>query len=145
MVVASPKASFGLPEAKRGLFAGAGGLSRLVRIVGLPVATEVALVGRVLTAQEALNFQVINRVSKTHESLLEETVALAASIGDMSPDAVIVTRSGLREALENGSVERASQITSEKYGAALAGAPNTMIGLLAFAQKKKPEWQPAKL
>jgi enoyl-CoA hydratase/carnithine racemase len=145
MVVASPKATFGLPEAKRGLFAGAGGLSRLVRITGLPIATEVALAGRVLSAEEALRFQVINKVSKTPESLLEETIELAASIGDMSPDAVIVTRSGLRQALETASVERASQLTSEKYGAALAASPNTMIGLLAFAQKKKPEWVPAKL
>jgi enoyl-CoA hydratase/carnithine racemase len=145
MVVASPRATFGLPEAKRGLFAGAGGLSRLVRITGLPIATEVALAGRVLTAEEALRFQVINRVSKSHETVVQEAVDLAASIGDMSPDAVIVTRSGLRQALETGSVERASQLTSEKWGAALAAAPNTIIGLAAFAQKKKPEWVPSKL
>jgi enoyl-CoA hydratase/carnithine racemase len=145
MVVASPKATFGLPEAKRGLYAGAGGLSRLVRITGLPIATEVALAGRVLSAEEALKHNIINKVSKTHASVVQEAVDLAASIGDMSPDAVIVTRSGLRQALETASVERATQLTQEKYGKALAEAPNTMIGLTAFAQKKKPEWLPSKL
>jgi len=145
MVVASPKASFGLPEAKRGLYAGAGGLSRLVRITGLPIATEVAMTGRVLSAEEALKFNVINKVSKSHSTVVQEAVDLAATIGDMSPDAVIVTRSGLRQALETASVERASQITQEKYGKALAEAPNTMIGLTAFAQKKKPEWVASKL
>lgn len=145
MVVASPKATFGLPEAKRGLYAGAGGLSRLVRITGLPIASEIAMAGRTLTAAEALKYNIINRVSSTHESCVPEAVALAASIGELSPDAVIVTRSGLREALEVGSVERASQLTAEKYARKLAEGENMIIGLTAFAQKKKPNWVPSKL
>jgi enoyl-CoA hydratase/carnithine racemase len=145
MVVASPKASFGLPEAKRGLYAGAGGLSRLVRITGLPIASEIAMAGRTLTAPEALKYNIINRVSATHESCVTEAVALAASIGELSPDAVIVTRSGLREALEVGSVERASQLTAEKFARKLAEGENMVIGLTAFAQKKKPNWVPSKL
>jgi enoyl-CoA hydratase/carnithine racemase len=145
MVVASPKASFGLPEAKRGLYAGAGGLSRLVRITGLPIATEIAMTGRTLSADEALKYGVINKVSKTQESVVDEAIDLAKSIGEMSPDAVIVTRSGLREALEQGSVERASQITQERFGRALALAENTSIGLDAFAKKQKPNWVASKL
>jgi enoyl-CoA hydratase/carnithine racemase len=145
MLVASPQASFGLPEAKRGLYAGAGGLSRLVRITGLPIATEVAMTGRVLSATEALKYNIINKVSATHASVVDEAVDLAKSIGEMSPDAIIVTRSGLREALEQGSVERASQITQEKYGRALALAENTTIGLDAFAKKQKPNWVASKL
>jgi enoyl-CoA hydratase/carnithine racemase len=145
MLVASPRATFGLPEAKRGLYAGAGGLSRLVRITGLPIATEIAMTGRTLSAAEALQYGVINKVSATHGSVVDEAIELAKSIGDMSPDAVIVTRSGLRESLEQGSVERASQITQEKYGRALALAENTTIGLTAFAQKQKPNWVASKL
>lgn len=145
MIVASPRAQFGLPEAKRGLFAGAGGLSRLVRLVGITIASEVAMCGRTLTAGEAFKYGIANRVSKTHESVVDEAVELASQIADLSPDAIIVTRSGLREALETGSVERASQITAEKYGKALAEGDNMMIGLMAFAQKKKPQWVPSKL
>lgn len=145
MIVASPTATFGLPEAKRGLYAGAGGLSRLVRITGLPIATEVAMTGRVLSAPEALKFNVINKVSASPSTVVEEAVELAKSIGDMSPDAVIVTRSGLREALEQGSVERASQVTQERFGKALAEAENTVIGLTAFAKKEKPKWVASKL
>lgn len=145
MVVASPTASFGLPEAKRGLYAGAGGLSRLVRITGLPIASEIAMAGRTLSAEEALKYNIINRISASPSSVVDEAVKLAASIGDLSPDAVIVTRSGLREALENGSVERASQITAEKYARHLALAENTTIGLEAFAKKQKPKWVPSKL
>lgn len=145
MIVASPNATFGLPEAKRGLFAAAGGLSRLVRIVGLPIASEIAMAGRTLTAAEALKYNVINRISQTHESCVDEAISLAASIGELSPDAVIVTRSGLKESLEVGSVERASQLTTEKFGRKLSEGENMGIGLKAFAEKKKPVWVPSKL
>ena len=145
MIVASPRATFGLPEASRGLYAAAGGLSRLVRLVGLPVASEIAMAGRKLTAEEALRYNVINRVSKTHETVVDEAVELATAIGENSPDAIIVTRHGLREALETGSVERASQLTAERFGRSLVEGDNIKIGLMAFAQKKKPQWQPSKL
>jgi enoyl-CoA hydratase/carnithine racemase len=145
MIVASPRAQFGLPEAKRGLYAGAGGLLRLVRLVGITIASEIAMCGRTLNAQEALKYNIVNRMSKTHESVVDEAVELASQIADLSPDAIIVTRSGLREALETASVERASQLTQEKYGKALAEGENIMIGLTAFAQKKKPLWVASKL
>lgn len=145
LIVASPRAQFGLPEAKRGLFAGAGGLSRLVRTAGMMVASEVAMAGRVLSATEAERYLVVNKVSKTHESLIPEAVDLAKAISNLSPDAVIITRAGLREAWETASVERASQRTSDEYGAKLAKAENTLIGLTAFAQKKEPKWVPSKL
>jgi len=145
MIVASPQASFGLPEALRGLYAGAGGLSRLVRLVGLTIASEVALTGRRLSAEEALRYGIANKISKTHASVLDEAIAMAKSIGDLSPDAVIVTRHGLRQALETASVERASQLTAERYGRALSKGDNMKIGLAAFAQKKRPLWVPSKL
>jgi enoyl-CoA hydratase/carnithine racemase len=145
MIVASPRASFGLPEAKRGLYAGAGGLSRLVRITGLPIASEIAMAGRTLSAEEALKYNIINKISKSHATVVDEAVELAKQIGELSPDAIIVTRSGLRQALETGSVERASQLTQEKYGRALAEADNMRIGLEAFAKKQKPNWVASKL
>lgn len=52
MVVASPKASFGLPEATVGLYAAAGGLPRIVHTAGLQIASEIAMTGRRLTPQE---------------------------------------------------------------------------------------------
>lgn len=145
MIVASPNAKFGLPEVSRGLYAAAGGLSRLVRLVGINLASEIAMAGRKINAQEAVQHGIANRVSRTHESLLDEAVEMAKAIADLSPDAIIVTRSGLRQALETGSVERASQITHDRYGKALAEGKNMIIGLDAFAKKKKPDWVASKL
>jgi len=145
MVVAAPTAKFGLPEASRGLYAGAGGLSRLVRVCGIYVASEVAMAGRQLTAEEALRYNVVNKISKSRETVVEEAVQLASQIAGLSPDAIIVTRHGLREALETGSVERASQRTADTYGKKLGQGENVMIGLEAFAKKQQPQWVPSKL
>ena len=145
MIVASPKAIFGLPEASRGLYAAAGGLSRLVRLAGMMVASEIAMTGRFLSAQEAVQYQIANRVSQTHESVVDEAVAMAAKVASLSPDSIIVTRSGLRESWEQGSVERASQETDLRFGAGLRDGENIRIGLRAFADKKPPQWIPSKL
>ncbi|KAL1890747.1 hypothetical protein Sste5346_008072 [Sporothrix stenoceras] len=144
MVIASPTAKFSLPETSRGLYAGAGGLARAVRIFGMQLASEIALAGRILTAQELERFGFC-RVSKTQESLVDEAVAMAKAVGLQSPDALIVTRSGLRQAWETGSLERASQITEERYGKALMEGENMKIGTAAFARKEQPKWVPSKL
>jgi enoyl-CoA hydratase/carnithine racemase len=77
--------------------------------------------------------------------VVEEAIEMAKSIGELSPDAVIVTRHGLRQALETGSVERASQLTADRYGKELMSGENLKIGLMAFAGKTKPQWVPSKL
>lgn len=145
MVIASPKASFGLPEASRGIYAAAGGLPRVMRNCGLQIASEIALTGRKLSAEEAKSFNLINRVSKTPESLIEEAIDFAKQIASISPDAILVTRQGLREAWETASVERATQITADRWTEKLMGSENTRIGLAAFAGKKQPKWVPSKL
>lgn len=144
-MVASPSASFGLPEVSVGIYAAAGGLPRIVRNCGLQIASEIALTGRRLTVEEALKYNLINRISASQASLIDEAVAVAEKIASLSPDAVIVTRAGLREAWETASVERAVQITADRYNVTLFEAPNMKIGLDAFAQKKKPQWVPSKI
>lgn len=145
MIVASPNATFGLPEAMRGLYAGAGGLSRLVRLAGITIASEVAMAARFLSAEEAAKYLIVNKVSKTHESVVDEAVALASKVASLSPDSIVVTRHGLRQSWEDGSVERASQETELRYGMALRNGDNLAIGLRAFADKKEPKWVPSKL
>ncbi|RDL40019.1 uncharacterized protein BP5553_04359 [Venustampulla echinocandica] len=145
MVVASPTAAFGLPEATVGLYAAAGGLPRVVRNCGMQIASELALTGRRLTAQEALNFNLINKISASQESVVEESIDMAKKIVALSPDAVLVTRAALRQAWETGSVERSTQLTAERYEALLFEGENMKIGLKAFKNKEKPQWVPSKI
>ncbi|KYK57000.1 hypothetical protein DCS_04007 [Drechmeria coniospora] len=144
MVVASPTATFALPEAKRGLWPAAGGLPRIARTFGMQTASEIVLAGRVLSAREAMDLG-FARVSATADSLLDEAVALAKDVADMSPDAVIVSRAGLREAWETASVEQSVQLVQDRYAKRLLSGENLRIGLVAFLTKEKPEWVPSKL
>lgn len=128
MVVASPKARFSLPEAKRGIYAAAGGLARLMRIVGLQIASEIAMTGRVISPEEGKAWQFVNRITKTHESLIEETLELAREISQLSPDALIVTKAGLREAWETGNVEVAVGKIRAQYDRKIYGGENLAEG-----------------
>ncbi|KAJ1323813.1 mevalonyl-CoA hydratase [Microdochium nivale] len=144
LVIASPTATFALPEAQRGLWAAAGGLPRVVRIFGMQLAGEIALAGRVLSAKEVEQHG-FARVSAAPETLIPEALELAGKIASMSPDAVVVTRAGLRQAWETASVERATQVIDERYARALLTGDNFRIGIAAFANKAKPEWVPSKM
>lgn len=145
MIVAAPSASFGLPEVQVGLYAAAGGLPRIVRTVGLPIASEIALTGRRLTAEEALRYNLINKISASDGAVIEDAIELANKVAQHNPDAVIVTRHGLREAWETASVEQATLHTAERFSVPLFNSPNMGIGLKAFATKTKPKWVPSKL
>ena len=145
MVVASPTAAFGLPEALRGIYAAAGGPARLVRNVGLPIASEIALTGRQLTAQEARDLHLVNKISSSPDTVIDEAIKLANDIANISPDAAIVTRASLREAWETSSVERATELVHQRFNEALLQGENAKEGLAAFAQKRKPQWKPSKL
>jgi len=145
MVIAAPNATFGLPEVQVGLYAAAGGLSRVMRTAGLQVASEIALTARRLTAPDALGYHLINKIAKSQESVVDEALEVAKRMASLSPDGIIITRAGLREAWETGSVERATQRTSERYDKLLFEGENMKIGVEAFAAKKKPLWVPSKI
>lgn len=145
MVIASPNARFGLPEPLVGVYAWSGGLPRLKRNIGLQAASDIALTGRQINAQEALDLKLVNAISQTPESCLEETIEKAKQIAAISPDGIIVTRAALREAWETGSVERAFQIIHEEYFEKLMKSENSKEGLAAFREKRKPKWTGSKL
>jgi enoyl-CoA hydratase/carnithine racemase len=70
---------------------------------------------------------------------------MAERITGLSPDAIIVTRQGLREAWENPSVQQATSTVREEYVHRLLEGENFKIGVGAFARKTAPEWVPSKL
>lgn len=110
----------------------------------MQLAGDIALTGRVLSAEELKQYGFL-RVSLSPESLLDEALRVAADIASHSPDGIIVTRAGLRQAWETASVERSAQLTDERYSRALMEGENMQIGINAFATKQKPTWVPSKL
>lgn len=147
IVLASPNATFGLPEVKRGVVALAGALPRLVRTIGKPRAMEMALTGRVVTAQEAEQWGLINRVVSDNEEggVVGQAVQMAKVIAENSPDAVIVSREGIKIGWDSVGAEEGTRIWQELWYSRLLKGDNMREGVRAFVEKRKPAWKPSKL
>lgn len=144
LVVAAEDAYFGLPEVKRGIAAIGGALPRLIRSIGLQRASEFALTGRRITAQEMHQWGLVNKVV-AKDQVVAEAVKYARMIAINSPDAIICTRAGLRQGWETAAVERAVEITLEREFAELQRGENMVEGLKAFTEKREPEWKGSRL
>jgi 3-hydroxyacyl-CoA dehydrogenase len=73
--VASPKALVGLPEVHLGILPGAGGTQRLPRLCAIPKAVEIMTSGRMVSAQEALESGIVDRLAARHDPSPEELEA----------------------------------------------------------------------
>lgn len=146
MVIAAKKATFALPEVKIGVAAQAGALPRLIRTVGKPRAMEVALTGRTLSADEAREWGLVNKVVGDRDGeVVEAAVEYAKMIAANSPDAVIVTRESVKMGWEGVGAEDGTRMANEVWGPRLLGGENLKEGVAAFVEKRKPRWKPAKL
>ena len=143
IIVAHKDAIFALPETSRGVVAVAGLLPRLTLIVGLQRASELALTGRVLTAEEAREWGLVSQV--VDGDVVAAAVELAKKIEAQSPDSVIVTRAGLRSGLDGESMEVAHRRVEEGIFRQLQAGDNIKEGLAAFVEKRPVKWTDSKL
>jgi enoyl-CoA hydratase len=135
--LASPEASFGLPEVKRGLFSGGGSSVRLPRQIPYALAMEILLTGRRFDAQEMLACGFLNRIVAP-ERLLDEAMAVARLIAENSPTAVQATKRSALEGLR-GSLPEAYAAELRHARHVFAG-PDAREGPRAFLEKRAPVW-----
>lgn len=138
LAVAADNAKFGIPEAKRGLCAAAGGLVRLPRVAPYRVAMEMALTGEFITAQRAYELGLVNRVVPTGESLAG-ALALARAIVANGPLAVAASKQVIRDQAAWSPEEiwtKQHAITRPIFASA-----DAREGAAAFAEKRAPNWQ----
>lgn len=146
LVVAAQKAAFALPEVKRGVVAMAGALPRIVRTIGRQRAMEMALTGRIVPAQEAKEWGLVNKVVGDGEGeVVAAAVEYAKMIAENSPDAVIVSREGIKMGWEGVGAEDATRIANDSWYPRLLAGENIKEGVKAFVEKRKPRWKAAKL
>lgn len=138
MVVAADHALFGIPEATRGLIAGAGGLIRLPKRVPLTLAYEMALTGDPMDAPRAYELGLVNRVVPGVE-VLNVAMALAERIAQNAPLAVRTSKSVIKQAVDMSGAQ-AWTLNDEAFGMIGASA-DAIEGAVAFAEKRKPNWQ----
>ncbi|KAM0542962.1 hypothetical protein ACHAPJ_012568 [Fusarium lateritium] len=145
MVIASSTATFCLPEVKRGVTALAGALPRIVKTAGRQRAAELALTGRAVTAQEFMQWGICNFVVDSDQSVVDKALEYAKMISGASPDAVMVTREGLKLGWEALGVTDASRIFQDGWGSRIYEGSNMQEGLDAYTEKREPRWKKSKL
>jgi len=138
MIVASESARFGQPEINLGVIPGAGGTQRLTRAVGKALAMEMVLNNRTLTAQEALQFGLVNRVVPP-ERYLDEALSLAAEIAARAPLAVRLGKEAVNHAFESFLADGLAHERRSFYF--LFASADQKEGMAAFREKRKPAWQ----
>jgi enoyl-CoA hydratase len=138
MIVASDTARFGQPEITIGVIPGAGGTQRLTHAVGKALAMEMILNNRTLTAQEALQFGLVNRVVPAGQCL-EEALKLAAEIASRAPLAVQAAKKMINQAYELSLNDALHAERQEFYD--LFGTEDQKEGMQAFVEKRKPDWK----
>ena len=138
MIVASESAKFGQPEITIGVIPGAGGTQRLTRAVGKAIAMEMILNNRTLTAQEAYQFGLVNRVVPV-ETVLDEALKLADEIASRAPLAVRAAKKMINRVYEESLSDGLAEEKREFY--ALFSSEDKKEGMQAFIDKRKPEWK----
>lgn len=137
LIVANSAARFGIPEAKRGLAAAAGGLIKLPRQIPPRVAMELALTGDFIDAARAYELGFVNRV--VDGPSLDAALELAGRIAENGPLALIASKAIIRDSHTWSDAEMWDKQAS--YIAPVFMSQDAREGAAAFAEKRKPNWQ----
>jgi enoyl-CoA hydratase len=138
LVVASEEARFGLPEVRRSLVAGAGGLLRLPKRIPYHLAMEIALTGEHFTASRLQQAGLVNRLVPAGQAL-EAAKELAGRVALGGPLALAATKRVIIESADWPSAEafqRQGEIITPVFMSA-----DAREGALAFAEKRQPVWK----
>lgn len=138
MIVASETAQFGQPEIRIGVMPGAGGTQRLVRAIGKARAMEMAMTGRFITAKEAYDYGLINKIVPV-DLYLEEAKKLAKQIATMSPIAIESIKESINQSYDSFLQEGLRFERKNFY--MLFATEDQKEGMQAFIEKRPAEFQ----
>ena len=133
--IASTAATFSLPETWLGLMPAYGATQRLVREIGLGHAVEWMLTRRKISAEEAFDFGLLNRIVPPGR-LLEEALSLAHEIEQLSPLSIRACLQAVTQGIEL-PLEEGLALETELF-ASLFSTEDAREGTRAFLEKRKP-------
>lgn len=135
--IASEDAQVGLPEINLGIMPGAGGTVRLPRLIGETKAKELIFFGDRLTAHEAYQYGLVNKVVKKEE-LMKETLKMAKKLSEKAPIALKAAKKAICFTNKTNSTE-AMQSEMEIWSG-LFSSHDQKEGMKAFLAKRKPQY-----
>jgi enoyl-CoA hydratase len=135
--VAEEQAIFGVPEARRGLIAGAGSTMRLKRQIPYTIAMEMLITGRILSAEEALRWGLVGHVVPKGGALAKAR-EIAAIICANGPLSVAASKAS---AVETGWLpESEAQPIEGRYAGQVSRSQDAREGMKAFTEKRTPNF-----
>ena len=138
LIVAAQDAKFGLPEVKRGLIAGEGGVIRLPRRIPYHIAVKVLLTGEPLSAPDAQQYGLVSELTESGAALagaqqLAKRIAVNAPLALARVKQVLRDTQGLNDS--DAFARQAADASS------LLNTEDAHEGALAFAEKRAPVWR----
>lgn len=137
LIVAAENAQFGIPEVRRGLIAGSGGLLRLPQRIPRQIALEYALTGKAMSAADARHWGLVNRLTQPNGAL-DGARALAAEISANGPFAVSMTKRIMNESPTWPPAEY--WVRQRDMLEQVIATNDAREGALAFSEKRAPRW-----
>ena len=135
MIFAADNAKFGQPEVRLGILPGGGGTQRLPRVMGKGKAMDMCLTARMIDAVEAERCGLVARIMPA-ETLLAETLVVAASIAEFSLPVLMMIKESVNRAYES-SLQEGLLFERRSFHAAFA-INDRREGMAAFVEKRKP-------
>ena len=136
--IASDRSKLGQPEINLGIIPGAGGTQRLTRLIGEGRAMEMILTGRMITAEEACNYGILNFIYSAEE-LETKTMEIANTIADKSPYAIERAKKSVK-AVSHLNLEDGLKFEREMF-IECANSEDGKEGIAAFIEKRKPDFK----
>lgn len=138
LIIASREARFGVPEVRRGLVPGSGGMLRLPSRIPYHVAMEAVLTGELFDAQRMYDLGLVNRLSEPGEALAV-ALDMARRIAANGPLAVRTAKAIISES-RNWRPEDMFDLQRPRIAHVFA-SEDAREGATAFAQKRAPVWK----
>jgi enoyl-CoA hydratase len=138
IVIAAETAKFGQPEIQLGVMPGAGGTQRMARFIGKAKAMDLCLTGRMMDAQEAERAGLVSRIVPV-DKLMEEALAVAQRIAELSQPAVMMVKEAVNRAFET-SLAEGVRFERRLFHSTFA-TEDQKEGMAAFIEKRKPAFR----
>lgn len=137
LIVASERATFGLPEVKRGIIAAAGGLYRLPRVIPRHIANELIVTGTAISARRAYDLGIVNRLAEAG-SAIDAAIQLANEVCANAPLAVRESLAISRRCFDATDAQLRS--ASDQALDRIMDSDDYREGPLAFLERRPPHW-----
>jgi enoyl-CoA hydratase/carnithine racemase len=137
-IIASETSVFSLPEVKRGILPGGGGVQNLVRAAGMRRAKQLLYTGASFTAQQALQWGMVNELTEPGRAL-EQALQIARQIVQAAPMSV---RYAKLAASRGGEVDfhTGYMLDLAAYNV-LVSSQDRLEGVQAFNERRPPRWR----